>query len=294
MKKFLLMAFALLLSVGLVVEDAEARRLGGARSLGIQRQMAPKPPARTPAQQQQATQGQNAAAPAAAAPARQGMGRWLAPLAGLAAGLGLAALFGEQMGSLLVALLIAGAVFFVIRALLRGMSHTPDARRNNMQYAGGPANAPAANPPASVPPAATFGGSATSMADEPAPSVPAGFDSETFLREARRQFVALQAANDRNDAEAIRDFCTDELYVELERDLNARGGATQQTDVVTLDAQLEEVVTEGPMHWATIRFSGMLREEGSEAAMPFEELWHLQKPATGNSGWLLAGIQQIG
>ena len=28
-------------------------------------------------------------------------------------------------------------------------------------------------------------------------------------------------------------------------------------------------------------------------AAPFEEIWNLQKPADGSSGWLLAGIQQL-
>lgn len=279
MKKWLVLMFGLVLSMGFIMEDAEARRLGGARSLGAQRQMAPQKPVQNT---QQAAPQQNATAQAA----RPGMGRWLAPLAGLAAGLGLAALFGEQMGSLLVALLIAAAVFFVIRLFLRGMN--PQARGQGMQYAGGrePAAAPA-------PSAHQFGGAHAAQPEARA-TIPAGFDTEGFLREAKRQFVALQAANDRGDAAAIRDFVTDELYAELRQELDGRQGATQQTDVVTLDARLEEVVTEGDLHWASIRFSGMLREEGSAAAAPFEELWHLQKPAHGDGGWMLAGIQQVG
>ena len=284
MKKWLVMMFAVVLGAGLVMEAAEARRLGGARSLGAQRQMAPQKPAQ---QQQQAGKQQNAAAPAAAQGARPGMGRWLAPLAGLAAGLGLAALFGDEMGSLLVAMLIAAAVFFVIRALLRGMG-AGQQQRQRVQYAG------LDRDPAGTPPAMKFGGGTPRPQTESTPTVPAGFDSETFLREAKRQFVALQAANDHGDVESIRDFVTDDLYAELKEELDERQGATQQTDVVTLEAQLEEVVTEGLVHWASIRFSGMLREEGNGAATHFEELWHLQKSAVGNSGWLLAGIQQVG
>ena len=51
MKKWLVMVFAVVLGAGLVMDEAEARRLGGARSLGAQRQMAPQKPAQ---QQQQA------------------------------------------------------------------------------------------------------------------------------------------------------------------------------------------------------------------------------------------------
>lgn len=286
MKKWLMMLFSVVLVTGFVIDDADARRLGGARSLGVQRHATP--PAKRPQQAQQ----QNAAQGAAAAQgARPGMGRWLAPLAGLAAGLGLAALFGEQMGSLLVALLIAALVFFAIRALLRGMGVGQPGQQRRMQYAG--MERTDLNAPASAPPAGPFGGGAAAAQDEPAPAIPAGFDSEGFVREAKRQFVALQAANDRGDVEAIRDFCTDELFAELKRDIDERQGMAQQTDIVTLEAELESVVTEGALHWATVRFSGMLREAGDGPAASFEERWHLQKPAAGNSGWLLAGIQQV-
>lgn len=287
MKKWLIMLFSVFLVTGFVIEEAEARRMGGARSLGAQRQATP------PAQRPQQAQQQNAAQGAAAAQgARSGMGRWLAPLAGLAVGLGLASLFGEQMGSLLVALLIAAVVFFAIRALLRGMGAGQQAQQRRVQYAG--MERTSMNTPASTPPAGPFGGGgAAALQEEPTPAIPAGFDSEGFVREAKRQFVALQAANDRGDADEIRDFCTDELFVELKRDIDERAGAAQQTDIVTLEGELESVVTEGALHWATVRFSGMLREAGDGPATPFEERWHLQKSAAGNSGWLLAGIQQV-
>ena len=50
-----------------------------------------------------------------------------------------------------------------------------------------------------------------------------------------------------------------------------------------------EQVTDG--HLASVRFSGMLREQAGAAAFRFEEVWNLFKP--GQGGWLLAGIQQI-
>jgi len=62
--------------------------------------------------------------------------------------------------------------------------------------------------------------------------------------------------------------------------------------VVTLNAALLELVTEGGLHWASVRFSGSIREQAGAPAGPFEEIWNLQKPADGSSGWLLAGIQQ--
>jgi predicted lipid-binding transport protein (Tim44 family) len=47
------------------------------------------------------------------------------------------------------------------------------------------------------------------------------------------------------------------------------------------------------MHWASVRFSGLLREESGGAPQSFAEVWNLQKAARGDSGWLLAGIQQL-
>jgi predicted lipid-binding transport protein (Tim44 family) len=106
--------------------DVEAKRMGGGKSSGMQRDM----PARTspdaapgkPAQSQQAAPNTPAAANAAgaAAPKRN----WMGPLAGLAAGLGIAALLshlgmGEGMANIVMMLLIAAVAFFVIRFLLR-------------------------------------------------------------------------------------------------------------------------------------------------------------------------------
>ena len=90
--KTLTVLIATFFTLGLFAFDAEAKRLGGARSIGKQReaispqQAAPK----TPAQQQQ-----TASSTPAQQPVQQpaGASKWLGPLAGLALGAGLAALF---------------------------------------------------------------------------------------------------------------------------------------------------------------------------------------------------------
>jgi predicted lipid-binding transport protein (Tim44 family) len=124
-----------------------------------------------------------------------------------------------------------------------------------------------------------------------APGIPAGFDVEGFLKEAKRNFMRLQEANDRGDLERLREVTTGEMFDALKGDIVARTGP-QQTDVVTLNAALLEVTTEGGMHRASVRFSGSIREEAREAPAPLDETWHLQKPMDGSAGWLLAGIQQ--
>jgi predicted lipid-binding transport protein (Tim44 family) len=80
------------------------------------------------------------------------------------------------------------------------------------------------------------------------------------------------------------------MFAELARE---RAQAGQQTDVLSLDAQLLEVATEGDKHWASVRFSGQVRETAGSEPAAFSEVWHLAKPVDGSSGWLLAGIQQM-
>ena len=79
------------------------------------------------------------------------------------------------------------------------------------------------------------------------------------------------------------------MYSEVVRDLDS--GPRPATEVVDLDAEVLEVATEGDRHWASVRFTGTLREGGGVPA-PFDEVWNLSKPVDGKPGWMLAGIQQ--
>lgn len=287
MKKWLFALFASVFIAGLAPFDAEARRLGGGKPVGTQRQAMPDKPATAPA----AAPAQAApAAGAAATAAKPGMGRWLAPLAGLAAGLGLAYLLGDQLGSVVTALLFGVLALVAVMMLMR-LFRKPaqQAAPQGMQYAGIGNETVAAPPPSQ----ATGGPAEPSFRAQFARRIPEGFNADAFVREAKKSFIALQAANDRGDADSIRDFVTDEMFQHLKADIDARAAAGQQTDVVTLNGELLEVVTEGGTHWASVRFSGTLREDTGAAPQAFEEIWNLQKSAQGDSGWLLAGIQQV-
>ena len=91
MKSFALMAAALVLGFTLNISDAEAaKRLGGGSSSGMQRQSV------APNKATNATPAQNQAAAPAAAPQAQPKRSWMGPLAGLAAGLGIAALMSRS------------------------------------------------------------------------------------------------------------------------------------------------------------------------------------------------------
>ena len=109
MKKLLsLLAVVFTLGLTTVALDAEAaKRLGGGKSVGTQRQATP--PANAPTATPAATP---AAAGAAAASNRS---KWMGPIAGIAAGLGIAALashlgFGEELASFMTMALIVMAV----------------------------------------------------------------------------------------------------------------------------------------------------------------------------------------
>lgn len=219
-------------------------------------------------------------------------------LGGLALGGLLGALIGGSgFGSMLLSWLaiaaLAFGVIFVVRLFL--------AKRNApqpMQYAAsGPQSggyASLGNETVAAPPPSQmsgFDGQAAAAAPVSA-SVPSGFDSSGFVRAAKLNFMKLQLANDSGNIDELREFTTPELYAELRKDILERGGARQQTDVVALNADLLEVVTEGNQHWASVRFSGMIRENPASAPESFEEIWNLAKPLDGSTGWLLAGIQQ--
>lgn len=290
--------FAVVMSVGVMVEDAEAaKRLGGGKSAGVsrdssvmKREAIPAKPAVAPAAAAPATA---AAAAAPAAAAQSGMSRWMGPLAGLAAGIGLAALFshlglGEGLANMMMLLLLALAIVFAVRWLLK--KRQPASAQPAMQYAGMPAGM--APPRAAEPFIPSAAGGTAATAPAPAANVPADFDVDGFLRQAKLNFIRLQAANDRGDMEDIRQFCSPEMAAEIQMQYQERNQLVQETDVVQLDAELLDVSIDAGEAMASVRFSGLIREEAGAAAEAFSEVWHLSKPVDGSRGWRIAGIQQ--
>jgi len=271
-------------------DDAVARRLGSGRSIGDQRQNAAP---RTPAQPEAVPRtAEPPAQPPAAVPQR-GRG-FLGPFAGVALGLGLAQLFGHDVGNALAALLCAGilvaAVVFLMRLVLRPRASAAAAGSGGSQYSSFGEETVPAPPPSQLMTQPIV----AAQLMRPRTRVPEGFNIEGFVREAKRNFIELYAAHDRGDLATLREFTTDEMFAELKRDIDQRPAAVQGVDIVTLGADLLEVVTEVDTHWASIRFSGMLREDRNAPPTAFEEVWNLRKPVKGRGGWVLAGIQQLG
>jgi len=328
--KLMTLMLAGVMALGSLNAEA-ARRMGGGKSIGQQssqvtkRDAAPQTPAAPAQNAAPANAAKPAAAPAAAAPKRP----WGAMLGGLAAGLGLAWLasslgMGEAFGNILMALLIGVAVIAVIGMVMR-------ARRGGAAQAGGlayqGAGASADNPAtykqyspnnvgndASARPWESqntrFDSSAASqstgsmigsgigsgLSGSQTWGIPAGFDVDSFITAAKRNFVTLQDAWDRSDISALRSMMTDAMVVEIRNQLAEREaqfpGQPNKTEVVMLDAQLLGIEEQTDAYMASVEFNGMIREDAASGPSPFREVWNMTKSKQGG-GWLVAGVQAL-
>ena len=231
----------------------------------------------------------------------------MGPIAGLAAGLGIAALMshlglGAEFGNIIMMVLLAVVAFVAVRFLLRRFGPKPLSSpalggTNGMQFAG-PASA-WSGAPADASPGFGSGTQPAAAAALPlqvpdaAPALPGGFDKAGFERLAKMIFIRMQAANDSADLNDLRAFTTPEMFASVKLDLQERGASSQQTDVVKVDAEVLDVASEGDRQVVSVRFHGLIREDRDGVAAPFDEVWHLVRPVDGNREWAIAGIQQI-
>lgn len=304
MKHWLIALSLAVCSIPLLPLEAEAKRLGGGGSAGMKRDLpartAPDAPPAKPAQSGTAAPT-NAAAPAAgtAAAAAAPKRSWMGPIAGLAAGLGLAALashlgFGEELANFMMLALLAIVAIIVVRLLMRRFAGGQRAPAG-MQLAG--AGAPLPNDSnawrAATPVSSGAAMPAQPVASAPASALPADFDADGFARIAKMIFIRLQAANDTGDLNDLRAFTTPEMFAAIRLELQDRQGAAQQTDVVQIDAEVLDVAEESDRQVVSVRFHGLIRELRDSGAHPFDEVWHLVKPRDGSREWAIAGIQQL-
>ncbi len=309
------LTLAMTLSLSLAPGLAEAKRLGGGGSSGMQRAVPPRPaPATPPARPAQPTQANPT--PASPAPAPAGKRSWLGPIAGLAAGLGIAALmshfgFGEGLGNLLTIALLACAAVFLVRFLLQRFGGGQGAGPQPVPAGAGPV----AWPPAAAAPTVTpiqrslpelaapysgavnaygqpLAGSSATASATAAPTLPADFDPLAFERVAKTIFIRMQAANDNNNLDDLRQFTTPEMFAAFKLDLLDRDSRPQVTEVLRVDAEVLELAREGGRQIVSVRYHGAVREEPGAAPVEFDEVWHLVKPDDGSGPWVIAGIQQ--
>ncbi len=278
--RFMKLAVTLFASLAFLASPVEAKRLGGGSGAKIGK------PANTAAAPKQAAPAAAAPAAAAAKPAN----KWMGPLAGLAAGLGIAALMshfgmGDALAGMMTNLLIFGGLAFLALFIYRRFFAKPapqtaaasayDARpQANEQI---PQNASAYQAPAAL---------AASAAH---PAIP---DANAFATNAKQQYTTLQAAWDAGDMAKLRNMTNDALFMELAQQIANRKGAPNHTEILNLHCELLNVGDEGDDTVATLRFTGTAREDGAPTA-GFEDVWTLVKPRTAAGGWLLAGVESV-
>ena len=310
MKKFLLTLVLAVTALSLTAVDAEARRLGGGGNFG--RQSSPRmAPAQQPApaqSPQQSTKPTPATAPVPAGaqpapvvPPKPGI-PWRGILGGAALGLGMSALMshlgmsgsmGSMFGSSLMAAALAAVVIFAMRLFKRApAAATP--LDNGDGYTRAAPSVVAYSPslqqeqPAAVAPAVSDLAANKVLAND----VSADFDVPNFLRTAKTFFIRMQAAWDKADIHDIGEFTTPEMFAELKLQILERGTSPNQTDVISINAEMLSVESVENEYRASVKFTGVIKESEDAAAESFTEIWNLSRPVLGHSNWLLAGIQQ--
>jgi predicted lipid-binding transport protein (Tim44 family) len=308
--KNLFFAAAIVVASALAVAPSvsDAKRFGGGSSSGMQRSMPNAAPAKPAAPQQAAP----AAAPTGAAAPAAAKRSWMGPIAGLAAGLGIAALMShlglsEAFGNFLMLALLAVVAVVAIRFLMRRFG-TPAPQREQLATAGAAPVAPSWNKPAEAPVMARSNAAegatvsadgSTRLAPMPGSTVasvvpstlPSDFDAEGFSRIAKMIFIRMQAANDTGDLNDLRSFTTPEMFAVAKMELQDRAGKAQTTDVVHVDAEVLDLAKEGERQVVSVRFHGQIREDIGAPAEDFDEIWHLTRFGD-NPAWSIAGIQQ--
>jgi predicted lipid-binding transport protein (Tim44 family) len=271
-------------SMFMVIQDAEAKRFGGGRSMGRSANYSrPATPARSTTQANRANQTQQ----------RSGMGRFMGPLAGLAAGGLLAAMFmgggfeGIQFFDIIIiALLVFGGIW-----LFRRMRAGSGAQRQpHAVGAGGGGNG---NPGGFQVPdiGSGVGGGSAEPATKLSQQGPPWFDAAGFLKGAKQQFITMQKAWDNHDLKKIAETVTPEMYKELKQEIDSMGD--NRTEVVTLNAELLGFTYEPNVVIVHVRMTGLIREQSGAQPEPFDEVWLVQRATnTQQANWYVAGIQQ--
>ena len=219
------------------------------------------------------------------APAAAGASRWLGPIAGLAAGLGLAALLSHFGLVRRLRELPADRAArrrrrrSCVRMFLARRAPSPHAaavrRRARCRRRRASSRTPTRRrrPPTRFEPVM---GGAAAAATAPRPAgCPPGFDAGAVRRagEAAVPQAAGRLRRRRPRGAGRRDDAGD---VRRDRGRPRRSAArTCRPRSCALDAEVLEVATEGDSHWASVRFTGLLREDGAVLPKAFDEVWNL-------------------
>ncbi|HRD68858.1 MAG TPA: Tim44-like domain-containing protein [Legionella sp.] len=250
-----------MLTFGLCINEASAKRFGGGRSFGMQRSQtslfsSAKTQKTAPLNQRSKTQ-------------------WGGMLGGLLIGGLLASLFmGNGLANGLITWLILGAALYFIVQFFRRRMHP------GMQSATAPGSRQ--NPFSQYTQHESQGSGGT--------SVLANFDETRFLREAKVIFIRLQTAYDQKNLQDLKTFTVPEVFAEIKMQLDERGNEPNHTEIVTLETELLDASRQANSNVASVRFTGTLKEN-NEPLMQLDEIWHFRQ-FDGTNEWVVGGIQQ--
>jgi predicted lipid-binding transport protein (Tim44 family) len=302
-----------LLSVSYV---AEAKRFGGGKSFGYNKQVAPKSYNTAP----KAKPAKPAAVGTTSKPV-SGASKWLGPLAGLAAGGLLAAMiFGDgfeglQFFDILLFALIAFVLFKLFSRKVQNKTQSAYQGASEHQYSEVNAQKNAQNHVyrqthnealtnqssnnSTNLTGSIFGadldegvGQGVSENAQFLSEIPAWFDEQGFVEGAKSHFMALQKAWDNVDLSEIESYCTPELFAALQKELRGVKAGDNHTVVDTLNAEIAAMAIDGDYFIVSIRFSGFIQEDAVQGAHAFNEIWHIRRLANDEGDWQVAGIQQ--
>lgn len=257
-----------LLTVGLTVNDAYAKRFGGGRSFGVQRSQS--------SFFQKSPNSTNAAFAQ-----RNNTHKWGGMLGGLLVGGLLTSLFmGHGLGTgLLSWLIVGGLIFFLIgfwRQRIQPGFQVPQGGNFNHFSMGNASTNSSSN--------SNYQPSSDSL------NTLAGFSSETFLRDAKVKFIRLQAAYDQKNLQDLSSFTAPEVFAEIQMQLEERGNEPNKTEVTHLEAELLDASKEANSNMASVRFTGIIKEN-NHSPERFNEIWHFRQ-FNPMSEWVVGGIQQ--
>lgn len=267
MNKLVVYLFISMLSFGLTIQDVHAKRFGGGRSFGMQRSKSNLFHSSSSKSKQSFTKSSNSS-------------KWAGALGGLLLGGLLATLFmGHGLASGLLSWLILGSLVLFVVSFMRKKRQSGFHSAAFASAGNAPFRPEAKNQPG-------YSNSSSSYYND----APPNFEETSFLRDAKVTFIRLQAAFDQNNLNDIRVFTAPEVFAEIKMQLEERGNNPNHTEVVQLNATLLDVSQQADGYVATVRFTGVIKENDASAS-PLDELWHFRQFSS-NQDWVVGGIQQ--
>lgn len=300
MKKIFIMPLIIVTMTLLIgMTHAEAKRLGGGTSFG--RQSAAGTHYYTQKPMQHNLESKNTSS------VNKQSSPWKNILGGALLGLGLGALlshFGlgsaliSMITTILVVMLLAFISIFVYRIFRKKVNTNNTNNTTQSAYANVANQTPQIGSMLVEPMEVTKSSHSTILNSDniekiQSYEIPTDFNTTVFLRNAKTYFIRLQAAWDKADVNDIYEFTTPEMFSELKIQLQERGTSSNYTDVISLDADILGIETTNNYYLASVKFYGFIKEKEDSTPVQFSEIWNLSKPVSGQSGWVLAGIQQL-